>query len=128
MKRSKNVPLSAAFAATIAATLALTGCSDDGDGDGDGTEYQTYCATEQDRKIVDPQYCDGEGDDDDDFDTFIYMGNYGSRYNVGQSLPMSKGGVGERKVSPMNSAQRTSAGLPARGGFGGNGSKLSVAG
>ncbi|MFG3710822.1 hypothetical protein [Micromonospora sp. NPDC047730] len=114
-KRSSTVKLSTAFlalAATVGAS-ALAGCST-------GPDDRAYCG-DDDRQVLAAEECE-----DDDTVGVIYVGPYvgdgdGRRYKVGDRLPTTSG---ERKVQANDGTGRTRVGLPARGGFGGNGAAV----
>lgn len=112
-RRSSKVTLSTAFLA-LAATVGagtLAGCGSDSD---------TYCGDDQ-GYVLPAEECE-----DDDGAGFIYMGSYGgSRYKVGDKLPAVTGG---QRVRANDSAGRSRIGIPARGGFGGNGGRVSSGG
>ncbi|GAA3750319.1 hypothetical protein [Micromonospora maritima] len=110
-RRSSKVALSATFLALAAAVgTTIAGCS--------STQDTAYCGDEQ-RTILPAEECE-----DDDGGAFIYVGSYGgSTYRTGDRLPS-----GGQKVAAGNSSGRSNLGLPARGGFGGNGAKVSSGG
>lgn len=113
MKRSRRVQLSSSFLALGAMLAAsVAGCSSEPD-------QALYCGDE-DRYVLEAEECE----DDDDIG-FIYIGQYGG-YQSGQRLPDL--GPGATRVRASDSAARAKAGLPARGGFGGNGKAFSIGG
>lgn len=114
MKRSKTVTLSASFT-TLAATLATTAaCAT--------PEQSLYCADEH-RYIVEATECER---DDSSSPYFIYYGHWGG-YNYSPGAQLKQNGLTGR-VKASDPAARSSAGLPARGDFGGNGAKLTSSG
>lgn len=120
MKRSKSVVLGPAFLALAAAVAS--GC---GGGDDDPDRLYRYCADEQ-RRVVDEDYCEPPVYDDTNtvYPYFIHTMTSGG-YREGQALPVQKQHGVARATSP---SQRAAIGVPARGGFGGNGATMAVAG
>lgn len=133
MRRTKQITLSGTFLAMAAmSSVGLTGCSD-------SEEQQAYCGDEN-GTVVEDTKCDDDVDavsssDDDDNDghdysrththalNYIYLVPSNTHYRIGQTIPKPKSGWTRAVAS--NPAQRTSLGLPGRGGFGGNGARLS---
>lgn len=114
MKRSRNVTLSASFLA-LAATFATTAaCAE--------PEQVMYCGNEQ-RYIVEAAECEH---DDPNNPYFIYYGHWGG-YSYAPGAQLEQTNLSGR-VKASDSAARTKIGLPARGGFGGNGAKFSAGG
>lgn len=114
MKRSRNVTLSTAFLG-LAATLATTAACAQAD-------EVAYCADEQ-RYIAESAECER---DDPNNPYFIYYGYWGGyRYGPGSQLDQSRL---QGRVKAGDATARTKAGLPARGGFGGNGAKFTPSG
>lgn len=113
MKRSRNVTLSASFLGLAAAlTTGAAGCNVE--------DSTMYCGNEQ-RYIVESSECER-----DDSPYFIYYGKWsGYSYAPGSQLAQSPL---EGRVKAGDPAARTKAGLPARGGFGGNGAKFTPSG
>lgn len=97
MKRSKKVALSVAFLTLV------TACGSD-------VKERKYCGDEN-RRVLDHDKCDGTHSG-----TFIYVGSY-PKYSRGDTIDSA--GT-KNKVQSNSTAARTSAGLPARGGFGGS--------
>lgn len=120
MKRSKSVVLGPAFLALAAAVASGCGSSND-----DPDVMYRYCADEQ-RRVVDEDYCEPPAYDDTNtmYPYFIHTMASGG-YRRGDFLPAQKQLGVARATSP---SQRVSIGVPARGGFGGNGSTMAVAG
>ena len=106
--RSAQVPLSALFT-SLAAVAAITGCANSDE----PPAHTIYCGDEQ-RTVLPEQECDNNNDDDHYQSNFIYIGSYG-HHPVGSRLPVK---AGEQRIAAMDSAARTRAGIPARGGFG----------
>lgn len=106
MKRSRSVALGATFVA-LAASLAA--CS---------AEEVGYCGDEYGTVLPEDQ-CDG-----DDGGTFIYVGTY-AHHVPGERLDTGRASA---RVPSNDPQARTGVGLPARGGFGGNGAAISSGG
>lgn len=107
--RSTQVFLSAGFLGLVA---SLPGCA--------SNQHTLYCGDEH-RYVVEQSRCEGDGTDG----AFIYWGYWGYTAKPGHQLDQSglKG-----RVASTDATARTNAGLPARGGFGGNGAKFSSGG
>lgn len=108
--RSSTVMLSATF---LALPLALTACEDQ-------DEYTLYCGDEE-RYVVEAENCERDDDDDDNY--FIYYGVWASNYRPG--LQLAPNGF-KGRVSATNATARGNLNIPPRGGFGGNGAKVST--
>jgi len=107
--RSAKVALSTGFITLAASVAAACGMNDE----------TLYCGDEH-RYVVEEENC--ENDDDGHNGTyFIYHGRWPSDVKPGKQLP-SNGLSG--RVKATDSSARTNLGIPARGGFGGNGSAL----
>lgn len=90
---------------TLAATVAACGSDSE----------TVYCGNE-DRAILAEAECESNTDG-----SYIYVGNYPGNYYVGEILPKRETNT---RVKSNNTEGRTKLGIPARGGFGGNGSTL----
>lgn len=112
--RGGHVALSAAFTTLVAlVATTLTGC------DEPEAELVAYCGT-SDRVIIEATECE---DDDDDIGV-IYIAHRDARTRrVGDSLTDAHVTA---SVSASDATGRARLGLPARGGFGGNGVALTV--
>ena len=104
--RSKQVVLSSTFLA-LPAMIALAGCASPDD--------VQYCGDEH-RYVIEEKRCE-----DGSSGSFIYYGYWSNTAKPGQQL--DSGGLKGRVVA-NDPAARTKVGLPARGGFGGNGAKF----
>lgn len=107
-KRSTSVTLSAAFLGLAASLPTLGACAQE--------SQTTYCGDEH-RYVVESNRCDGS-----DSTVFIYHGFWNTSVKPGQQL--SESGMysdASGRVRASDADARTKAGLPARGGFGGNG-------
>lgn len=111
VRRTAKLTLSATFLA-LAAGLT-TACSSEPD-------TQVYCADNEGYVLPETE-CE-----DDDDTGYIYVGTYvadhNRRYGIGERLPQSST---TQTIKANSTSGRTSVGLPARGGFGGNGVTIS---
>lgn len=107
--RSKTINLSAAFLA-LPAIAGLSACE---------SSEVTYCGDEH-RYVVEATNCES-----DSSTHFIYWGYWST--NVQPGAQLSQDGL-KGRVSAADSVARTKVGLPARGGFGGNGAAYSSGG